>query len=50
MRDHRGAVELHGDLAGEWEVLVRDARPRTTKDPAGDEITVRDTVLMLRKG
>lgn len=44
------AEELHGDLAGEWEVLVRDARPRTTKDPAGDEITVRDTVLMLRKG
>jgi SAM-dependent methyltransferase len=44
------AEELAADLdpAG-WTVLVTDARPRQAKDPQGQQITIRDTVLVARK-
>lgn len=32
-----------------WEVLVAEARPRTTTDSEGQEITIHDTVLRARK-
>ena len=44
------AEELAADLDPQaWEILVSDARPRTTRDPQGHEVTIRDTVLLARK-
>lgn len=34
---------------GAWEVLVCEARPRRAKDPEGNEINIRDTVLRARR-
>jgi SAM-dependent methyltransferase len=34
---------------GEWEVLVTEARPRPAKVHEGQEITVRDAVLRVRR-
>jgi SAM-dependent methyltransferase len=44
------AEELEAELDPQtWEVLVVDARPRTAKHPEGQEVTIRDTVLVARK-
>ena len=44
------AEELAADLdPGSWDVEVAEARPRTTTDPHGAEITIRDTVLRARR-
>jgi cyclopropane fatty-acyl-phospholipid synthase-like methyltransferase len=32
-----------------WDVLAADARPRTTVDPEGRDITIRDAVLVARR-
>jgi len=34
---------------GEWDVLADHARPRSTVDPEGTEVTVRDAVLTARR-
>jgi SAM-dependent methyltransferase len=44
------AEELAADLDPKvWKVLVVDARPRRAKNPEGQEVTIRDTVLVARK-
>ena len=34
---------------GEWEIVICAARPRTVADPAGQPVTVRDSVLQARR-
>jgi len=44
------ADEVAGSLdAGEWEVLVAEARPREAKPHEGDVTTVRDAVVVARR-
>jgi thioredoxin reductase/SAM-dependent methyltransferase len=44
------AEEIADSLdAGDWEVLVTDARPRPSTDPDGRPITIRDAVLVARR-
>jgi hypothetical protein len=33
----------------QWDVLVADARPRTTTDPQGHAIRIHDAVLRARR-
>ena len=33
----------------EWEPLVLDARPRQTRTPEGQEVTIRDAILVARR-
>lgn len=42
--------EIAGLLTpGEWKVITAEARPRTAEDPAGNDITVHDAVLVARR-
>ncbi|MFC4017755.1 FAD-dependent oxidoreductase [Micromonospora sp. GCM10011542] len=44
------AEEVAGSLdPARWEVLVAEARPRTSTDPEGREITLHDAVLRARR-
>ena len=35
--------------ADEWEVVVAEARPRQETDPSGDQVTVHDAVVRMRR-
>lgn len=35
--------------AGEWEILVAEARPREVADPDGNRVTVHDAILRARR-
>ncbi|WP_427005125.1 class I SAM-dependent methyltransferase [Pseudarthrobacter sp. H2] len=44
------AEEIAADLdPEEWEILVCEARPRPAEDPAGNPVTVTDSVLRARR-
>lgn len=43
------AEEAAEDLGDGWTILARDARPRSTIDPAGETITIHDAVLVARR-
>ncbi len=43
------ADEIAERLDEQWEVLVSEARPRTTIDPDGREVAITDTVLKARR-
>ena len=44
------AEEVADSLAaGQWDVLVAEARPRRVSDPDGQEVTIHDAVLRARR-
>ncbi len=43
------ADELADELDGGWSILALDARPRSAVDPAGEQVTIHDTVLIARR-
>lgn len=43
------AEEEAAELGDGWTILARDARPRSTLDPAGETITIHDAVLVARR-
>lgn len=43
------AEELAAELPDGWDVLAREASPRTATDPDGETVTVHDAVLFARR-